>query len=114
MLERAPPPINASVLDHARREVEVVLAAAKRGHEASQRAIIRMAASNVLEASLRRLAQAADAVAPNGEAVKNDLHLSDAQIELRFAADAAQEPLSRAAGRAVVIAIKASEPEDAA
>lgn len=117
MLEPRPtPPLNVGAYEDAERQVGEVLAAARRGHEASMRLLIRMAASDALESNLKRLAAAGDRCAPTLDQLKVDSNYGADAKELRFAADAAANALSKAAGRAVIVAIpiKTGETESAA
>ena len=110
------PPINASMRDHAGRVVRRTLEGAERGDAAAERAVLRYAAAQDLEAVLRRLVKRADAVCPTLEEIKlnRGLFSSDA-VALRFEIEAVDKVLAQAAGRAVVVEMESrKEPEDAA
>lgn len=96
-------PINQSMLEHADREVRMVLANAARGDPEAQQALIRYAAAARLERGLLELAAAADRCAPTMEQIKISKCYGADVVALRRALLPIEDTLSAAAGRAVVI-----------
>lgn len=97
-------PINQAVLDHALRLVRRTFEQAERGDETAKRALIRFAASDVLETSLTRMAAFADRCAPSLDELRINVgHYSSDAAQLRYEVDKAADVLSQAAGRAVIV-----------
>lgn len=106
----APPsPVNERSYAHADLALRRMLEAAGRGDVAARLSVIEAGAADRLRTALARLAAAADACAPDHDQIRIDggPNALDRR-ELRYAADAAIEALSAAAGRAVVVDIAAA------
>lgn len=89
--------------DYALRHVRQLVGRAERGDGVAINELIRMAAAPILEFSVRRMASAAHAAAPTLDAIKAAPRcaIPSEMCELRYAAEAAQDALSAAAGRTV-------------
>lgn len=98
--------------DYALRHVRQLLARAERGDGIAINELIRMAAAPILECSVRRMAHAAHAAAPTLDAIKASSRTAypSEMCELRYAAEAAQDALSAAAGRTVPSPTDSSAP----
>lgn len=102
----AAPPLSEHSYIQAARTFRHTLDAAARGDIGARKALVEAAAAPQLRVALARLQLAADKCAPKLDEIRLQSYGADAH-ELRFACDAATDPLSAAAGHAEAPAVAA-------
>lgn len=103
-------PVNPSVLEDAARLVRRALERADRGDAEALQELVRMASAEALETTLTRVAVFADRCAPTLDELKvNAGQFSADAAALRHEVSLVANVLNQAAGRAVVVELRAPE-----